>query len=199
MSSAQEAYFQQLQEGVESAYQVAEVCRQQGFDSRNFVEIPQAEDMASRVQQLLQFLQHRKTAEQIRELNTRFDGNRELVAIEIAKIVCWESIVDEYELDQKTLKQKFESVKDSKTDIEIGLAIYHGVCAGLAVITEGILVAPLEGVVDCHIVSNSDNSKALAINYAGPIRSAGGTGQALSVLLADYLRRDFNLHTAHFD
>ena len=195
MSSAQEAYFQQLQEGVESAYQVAEVCRQQGFDSRNFVEIPQAEDMASRVQQLLQFLQHRKTAEQIRELNTRFDGNRELVAIEIAKIVCWESIVDEYELDQTTLKQKFEMVKDSKTDIEIGIAIYHGVCAGLAVITEGILVAPLEGVVDCHIVSNSDNSKALAINYAGPIRSAGGTGQALSVLLADYLRRDFNLHT----
>ena len=193
MSSAQEAYFQKLQEGVETAYTLAEKCRQKGFDSRNCVEIPQAEDMASRVQQLLQFLQHRNTAEQIRSLNTKFDGNRELVAIEIAKIVCWESIVDEYDLDFETLKKKFEHLKLNKTDIEIGVAIYHGVCAGLAVITEGILVAPLEGVVDCHIVSNSDNSKALAINYAGPIRSAGGTGQALSVLLADYLRRDFNL------
>lgn len=193
MSSAQEAYFQKLQEGVETAYELAERCRKKGLDSRNYVEIPQAEDMASRVQQLLQFLQHRNTAEQIRTLNTKFDGNRELVAIEIAKIVCWESIVDEYDLEFENLKKKFEHLKTNKTDIEIGLAIYHGVCAGLAVITEGILVAPLEGVVDCHIVSNSDNSKALAINYAGPIRSAGGTGQALSVLLADYLRRDFNL------
>ena len=55
MSSAQEAYFQKLQEGVETAYTLAEKCRQKGFDSRNCVEIPQAEDMASRVQQLLQF------------------------------------------------------------------------------------------------------------------------------------------------
>jgi len=193
MSSKQEEYFNQLQIGVEKAYEVAEICRQQGFDSRNFVEIPQAEDMASRVQQLLKFLQHRNTAQQIRNLNTQFDGNRELVAIEISRIVCWESIVEEYDLDIETLKSKFQTLKGTKTDSDIGMAIYQGVCAGLAVITEGILVAPLEGVVDCHIISNSDNSKSLAINYAGPIRSAGGTGQALSVLLADYLRRDFDL------
>ena len=193
MSEAQKIYFQNLQNGVTEAYKVAETCRKQGLDSRNYVEIPQAEDMASRVQQLLNFLQHRNTAEQIRDLNKQFDGNRELVAIEISKIVCWESIVDEYNLDFPTLKSKFQKIKTTKTDLEIGLAIYHGVCAGLAVITEGILVAPLEGVVDCHIITNSNKTKALAINFAGPIRSAGGTGQAISVLLADYLRRDFNL------
>ena len=193
MSEAQKIYFQNLQNGVTDAYNVAENCRKQGLDSRNYVEIPQAEDMASRVQQLLNFLQHRNTAEQIRDLNKQFDGNRELVAIEISKIVCWESIVDEYNLDLPTLKSKFQKIKTTKTDLEIGLAIYHGVCAGLAVITEGILVAPLEGVVDCHIITNSNKTKALAINFAGPIRSAGGTGQAISVLLADYLRRDFNL------
>jgi len=193
MSSAQDEYFQILQQGVEDAYEVAETCRQQGLDSRNFVEIPKAEDMASRVQQLLKFLQHRNTAKQIRELNKQLGGNRELIAIEIAKIVCWESIVEEYDLENETLKSKFNHLKTTKTDIEIGMAIYHGVCAGLAVITEGILVAPLEGVVDCHIINNPNKTKALAINYAGPIRSAGGTGQAISVLLADYLRRDFNL------
>ena len=193
MSSEQDAYFKILQQGVEDAYEVAEACREQGFDSRNFVEIPQAEDMASRVQQLLKFLQQRNTAQQIRELNKQFDGNRELVAIEIARIVCWESIVEEYDLEIEKLKTKFNQMKATKTDIDIGMAIYHGVCAGLAVITEGILVAPLEGVVDCHIINNPNNTKALAINYAGPIRSAGGTGQAISVLLADYLRRDFNL------
>ena len=34
------------------------------------------------------------------------------------------------------------------------LAIYHGVCAGLAVLTEGILVAPLEGVVSARFIGN---------------------------------------------
>ena len=68
-----------------------------------------------------------------------------------------------------------------------------GVCAGLAILTEGILVAPLEGVVSCRIVTNEDRSKSLAINYAGPIRSAGGTGQALSVLIGDIIRREFGL------
>lgn len=66
-------------------------------------------------------------------------------------------------------------------------------CAGLAVLTEGILVAPLEGVVSCRIVMNEDRSKSLAINFAGPIRSAGGTGQALSVLIGDIIRREFGL------
>ena len=73
------------------------------------------------------------------------------------------------------------------------LAIYHGVCAGLAVLTEGILVAPLEGVVSARFITNGDGSHSLAISFAGPIRSAGGTGQALSVLIADVLRRDFRL------
>ena len=111
MSEAQKIYFQNLQNGVAEAYKVAETCRKQGLDSRNYVEIPQAEDMASRVQQLLNFLQHRNTAEQIRDLNKQFDGNRELVAIEISKIVCWESIVDEYNLDFPTLKSKFQKIK----------------------------------------------------------------------------------------
>ena len=76
-------------------------------------------------------------------------------------------------------------------DALASLCIYHGVCAGLAVLTEGILVAPLEGVVSARVIDNSDGTKAIAINYAGPIRSAGGTGQALSVLIADILRRRF--------
>ncbi len=193
MSDGQAEYFQILQDGVDETYALAARCREQGFDPRNFVEIPQAEDMASRVQQLLSFLHDRQTAKQLRRLNAKYEGNRELVAIEIAKIVCWESIVEEYDLELSQLEEAFERLKGTKTDMEIGVAIYQGVCAGLAVITEGILVAPLEGVIDCHIIKNANGTKALAINYAGPIRSAGGTGQAISVLLADYLRRDFNL------
>ena len=119
------------------------------------------------------------------------------MAIDISLLVCRETIVGRYDLSFDDLEKEFNRCKGEKTDIEIGMAVYHGVCAGLAVITEGILVAPLEGVVDCHILKNKDGSKCLAVNYAGFIRSAGGTGQAISVLLADYLRRDFDLGVPH--
>ena len=46
------------------------------------------------------------------------------------------------------------------------MAIYHGICAGLAVLTEGILVAPLEGVVSARILTNEDDTKCLAVNFA---------------------------------
>ena len=88
-----------------------------------------------------------------------------------------------------------ETIKTSDK-ILLSTSIYHGVCAGLAVLTEGILVAPLDGVVSAHILDNSDGTQCLGINYAGPIRSAGGTGQALSVLIGDLLRRQFGLAPA---
>ena len=42
-------------------------------------------------------------------------------------------------------------------------------------------------------MTKTQTSDLLTVNYAGPIRSAGGTGQAISVLLGDYLRREFDL------
>ncbi|HEX9907499.1 MAG TPA: DNA polymerase II large subunit, partial [Thermoplasmata archaeon] len=40
---------------------------------------------------------------------------------------------------------------------------------------------------------NSDGSDYLAVFYSGPIRSAGGTGQAMSVLIADVVRRELGI------
>ena len=152
MSNTQEHYLDNLQTGVDEIYTLAESCRALGHDSRTYVEIPQAKDMASRVHQLLSFLHERNTAEQIRVLNEKHDGNRELVAIDISLLVCRETIVGRYDLDFEDLEKEFNRCKGEKTDIEIGMAVYHGVCAGLAVITEGILVAPLEGVVDLSLI-----------------------------------------------
>ena len=99
--------------------------------------------------------------------------------------------------DWKETLETYEKTahKSRGEHLRVATCLYHGICAGLAVLTEGILVAPLEGVVSCRILSNADASECLAINYAGPIRSAGGTGQALSVLIADILRRDFGFTT----
>ena len=232
-------YIKRLHADADAIYEIAEEARSKGHDPRMSVEIPKANDLADRTQKLLDFLHPRQTADQIRELTKEYDGNRERVAIEIAKIVCAESylygeIVDCSDCGGSGEIKKGNWVSECYTcggsgnsmgfKDEIGvsawrdtlslfaekkksplwklgddtqflaeLAIYHGVCAGLAVLTEGILVAPLEGVVSARFLTNEDGSPSLAISFAGPIRSAGGTGQALSVLIADILRRDFGL------
>ena len=229
-----EPYYEMLQDGTDEVYEIANRCRQQGKDPELTVEIPQANDLADRTQKLLSFLHPRKTAEQIRELTLIHDGNRELVALDLAKIVCAETFLYaqttkcqtcdgkgsikkgwrtrdchacggggvhiDYMKDILTNQWKdtlteMENFNDKKksTKTRMALSMYHGICAGLAVLTEGILVAPLEGVVNCRIIDNASGSRSLAINFAGPIRSAGGTGQALSVLIGDILRRQFGL------
>src|SRR2546428_2103587 len=72
-------------------------------------------------------------------------------------------------------------------------AVDRAVRVGLAILTEGILVAPLEGLAGVKIKRNRDGTSYVDLSYAGPIRSAGGTGQALSVLIADIVRRELGL------
>ena len=241
MAGPLDDYWASLQEGCDELYEVAAMARAQGRDPRNFVEIPQAADLADRVQKLLEFLHERRTAEQIRDLEAEHDGNRERMALEIAKIVSAETFLyatkrtcascngtgessrylcddcggmgatvvydpEGLSTDWKDTVSKFDALSDSDREsadkTHLSLAIYHGVCAGLAVLTEGILVAPLEGVVTCRVHDNPGAKRpCLGISYAGPIRSAGGTGQALSVLIGDLLRREFRLDPpkTHFE
>ncbi len=60
---------------------------------------------------------------------------------------------------------------------------------GLAILTEGIVVAPTEGIQGVEFHKNPDGSDYISLLYAGPIRGAGGTGAAMSVALADYGRK----------
>jgi DNA polymerase II large subunit len=230
-----EEYSSRLTAECNKVYDLINAAKAKGFDPKTEIEIPQAIDLAERTQKLLKFLWDRNTAAQIRELTQAHDGNRELVALDIARIVCAESYLygvknncevcngkgtiprgRNFEIscddcggagyvlgytDQvhqpyaDTIEQYEKEVVGSSgyDKVRAALCMYHGICAGLAVLTEGILVAPLEGVVSCRIIANADGSNCLAVNYAGPIRSAGGTGQALSALIADILRRDFSL------
>ena len=65
----------------------------------------------------------------------------------------------------------------------------NAVRVSLAVVTEGVTVAPLQGISDVQIKNNMDGSKYLSISFAGPIRSAGGTEAALTMLIADHVRK----------
>ena len=59
----------------------------------------------------------------------------------------------------------------------------------LSIVTEGVTVAPLQGISDVRVKMNADNSKYLSISFAGPIRSAGGTEAAFTMLIADHVQK----------
>ena len=65
-------------------YEIAEKARAMGYDPETSVEIPQASDLASRVEKLLDEYHVEGVAEDIRELTKEY-GNRELVALMVAK------------------------------------------------------------------------------------------------------------------
>src|SRR5512137_2967793 len=161
------SYFQKLQDGVESSYRVARAARAKGFDPELDVEIPLTDDLASRVERLLHEYDVEGVARRIRELAKRHD--REELAILVAK-----------EMAQRPAPNKEKAVE-------------RAVRVGLAILTEGILVAPLEGLAGVKVKKNRDGSSYVDLFYAGPIRSAGGTGQALSVLIADVVRRELGI------
>ena len=68
-------------------------------------------------------------------------------------------------------------------------AVEQAVRTALAILTEGVTVAPIQGITEVRVKKNRDGSTHLAIYFAGPIRTAGGTDAALSVVVADYVRR----------
>ena len=166
-SESMEEYFSTLQREVDVCYDVAKRARMKGLDPELDVEIPQASDLAARVEKLLFEWEVEGVASRIRELSR--DHNREEVSILIAK----------------------EYAKMPAKSREF--AIERAIRVGLAVLTEGILVAPLEGIAGATTNKNSDGSEYLTVYYSGPIRSAGGTGQAMSVLIADIVRRELGL------
>ncbi|HKV90322.1 MAG TPA: DNA polymerase II large subunit, partial [Thermoplasmata archaeon] len=161
-------YERAIHDAVELAYAAAEAARAQGLDPELTPEIPRAQDMAMRVEKLLGHLHLDGIAGEIRELCQRMP--REDVAVEIAR--------------------RLANDPARGTDLESRLDTALRV--GLAVLTEGILVAPLEGLAEVHLRPGR-TGHYVELYYAGPIRAAGGTAQALSVLLADVVRRDLGL------
>jgi len=164
-SDEMQKYFDELNRNKEICFDIAGKARSRGMDPKTVVEIPQAEDLASRVEKLLSNWNVEGVSEDIRKL-AKDNDNREIVSLLIAKEIA---------------NRPAESREK---------AIDRAIRVGLAVLTEGILVAPLEGLADTKIKMNSDGTEYLDLIFAGPIRAAGGTGQAMSVLIADVVRQE---------
>ncbi|WP_236561698.1 DNA polymerase II large subunit [Nitrososphaera sp. AFS] len=74
-------------------------------------------------------------------------------------------------------------------DGDLRTRLDNAVRVSLAIVTEGMTIAPLQGIADVQIKSNKDSSQYLSISFAGPIRSAGGTEAAFTMLIADHVRK----------
>ncbi|MCH8329610.1 MAG: DNA polymerase II large subunit, partial [Nanoarchaeota archaeon] len=68
-------------------------------------------------------------------------------------------------------------------------AMEAGIRVGLAYLTLGVVSSPLEGFVELKLKKRKDGKEYFCLMYSGPIRSAGGTAGAASVVIADYIRK----------
>jgi DNA polymerase II large subunit len=161
-SPSMAAYFSRLNAGLSDAIGVAAAARACGRDPKTFPEIPVANDLADRVEALLGI---RGVAARIRELEK--DMSREEAALRIG---------DDF----------VARLFGETNNLEV---LDHAIRTAMALLTEGVVAAPTEGIAKVSSGKNDDGTEYLKIYYAGPIRSAGGTAQALSVLVGDYVRR----------
>ena len=161
-------YFEHLQHGLKTAMDIAQMARSRGLDPSTDVEIPLAVDLAERVEKLIGIP---GIAVRIRELEEK-GMSREEAALAIG--------IDFAEGRLGKGASKIESVENA-------------IRTSVALLTEGVVAAPIEGIARVDLGKNDDGTEYLKVYYAGPIRSAGGTAQALSVLVADYVRRSVGI------
>ena len=162
MRPADERYFEGIEAELDRAFAVANAARERGGDPESEVEIPVAKDMADRVENILGI---DGVAERVRELEGQM--SREEAALALV-----EDFVAGTVGDYDTRAGKIEGA----------------VRTAVALLTEGVVAAPIEGIDRVEVLANDDGTEFVNVYYAGPIRSAGGTAQALSVLVADYAR-----------
>ncbi|MFC7018422.1 MULTISPECIES: DNA polymerase II large subunit [Haloarcula] len=162
MREADEQYFETLETQLDEAMAVAQRAKKRGGDPKPEVEIPTARDMADRVENILGI---EGVAERVRELEGQM--SREEAALELVDDFV-EGTVGDYD------------TREGKVEGAVRTAV--------ALLTEGVVAAPIEGIDRVELLENDDGTEFINVYYAGPIRSAGGTAQALSVLVADYAR-----------
>ncbi len=214
-------YFDSLNEEIQTIYDVAEKARKQGFDPNTRVEIPPAHDVAARVEATLEGPVG--VAKRIRELQDAKMSREEVafaVAKEIAEgtLSNVEETVDLIvNRNPRYTSEQIMSMIDEKRG-ELGSDVNNGFTAmvvakefgektaretaekaadkavrvALSILTESITAAPLEGISKVRIEGSGDD-QYLALYLAGPIRAAGGTEAAMTVLVADYVRQVLNL------
>ncbi len=169
-------YFDKIESDVKSEYDFAMKARKKGYDPEEQVSIKLAKNMVERVEGLISSeipqIIGSGMIDRINELEKEYGRLDWRVSLKIAEEVA---------------KEKFCEFEDLKSAIEAGIRV------GFAYHTLGIVAAPLEGFVGINIKDRNDEGQYLEMNYAGPVRGAGGTAASFSVMLGDYVRKKLGL------
>jgi DNA polymerase II large subunit len=162
MSEGYQNYVETMENELTQLYGISDRARSKGLDPSLKTECVIAKDIADLVEGLVG---PKDVAVSIRELSTKMQ--REEIAFKIAE----------------------EIVNGKFGKMEPETAAEQAIRTALAIFTEGLTAAPIQGVAQVKIKTNADRSSYLAIYFAGPIRSAGGTDQALTLVVGDFVRR----------
>ncbi|UCD20764.1 MAG: DNA polymerase II large subunit [archaeon] len=167
-------YFKEIEEKVHQEYDLATEARKKGLDPKPNVEIDLTTTLAQRALGVVSLkypqIKNEQIEKRFKELEKQYGFLDPAVAFKIAEEVA---------------KERFCKFKDLLEGIDAGI------CIGLAYLTMGVVISPLEGYTHLKLKKTKDGRDYLAVYYSGPIRSAGATAGAISLVLADYLRETF--------
>ncbi len=159
-SEAQEAYFKKLESELSHCRAIAEAARAQGYDPSLEVEIPSAADLADRVEVLMGV---KGLATHIRKCEEKM--SREEASLQVAADIA-DGLVGRF---------------DNRVD-----AIQCAIRTAVAVLTEGVVAAPLEGISQVSLGNNDDGTEYIKVylrrahpERRGHGRSAGRAGRRL--------------------
>ena len=156
-------YYSNLSTETYSIFEHAAAAKSTLVDSSGIIEPKIAFDLADRVAKMHEI----DIADPLREI-LKING-KELSALILAKDIA----LGNYSLPDASIEEKLD------------LAVR----VGLAIITEGVTIAPLQGISEVKIKKNKDGTDYLSVSIAGPMRSAGGTESAVTLLIADHVRK----------
>lgn len=172
-----EKYFMDLEKNVRKEYSIANSAKVKGFDPVKEVEIPLAMSMAEKCVGLISTIYPQMTGENGKNISKRLlDLEDEYGQLDSAVPLL---------IAEEIANQKFCEF-DSPLD-----AIDAGIRVAFAYMTLGVVASPLEGYTHLSIEKTKEGKEYFLPNYSGPIRSAGGTGSAFSLVIIDYLRQKF--------
>ena len=158
-------YHKNISQYIEDSITAAQTAKKQGFDISEKVESQIGYDLPDRIAKIHEI----DISDRLRILLPKL--GKELTALKISE----EIVLGKY--GGTTIEEKLN----------------NAVRVGLSVVTEGVTVAPLQGIYDVKIKTNANRTQYLSVSFAGPIRSAGGTEAAVTMLIADHVRKVIGL------
>jgi DNA polymerase II large subunit len=140
MSPDYREYFGSLVEGVNELYEVARRARRMGLDPALEPEPQITHDIAERIEKLIG---PPGIGDRMRQLGGM---DRREMAFKVAE----------------------EVVLGRFGKLERGAAADQAIRTALAIMTEGVTIAPIQGIPEISIKQNPDRSQYLAVYFAGP-------------------------------